>query len=112
MSENVRFGQMRTSASAPAASHNFPKLPVSAANRDKTTESYPGDESMIRSLLCIAVLLALALAAPAASAQNAKVKFGIDVLRDEGFKSLAGKRVGLIASPSSVDENLAPTSAL
>ena len=42
----------------------------------------------------------------------ARVKFGIDVLRDENFKSLAGKRVGLIASPSSVDEHLTPTSHL
>jgi uncharacterized protein YbbC (DUF1343 family) len=40
------------------------------------------------------------------------VKFGIDVLRDEAFASLAGKRVGLIASPSSVDEHLTPTSHL
>lgn len=40
----------------------------------------------------------------------AQVKFGIDVLRDENFKSLAGKRVGLIANPASVDEHLAPTS--
>ncbi len=39
----------------------------------------------------------------------AQVKFGIDVLRDENFKSLAGKRVGLIANPASVDEHLSPT---
>ncbi len=42
----------------------------------------------------------------------AQVKFGIDVLRDENFKSFAGKRIGLIASPASVDEHLAPTSHL
>ena len=30
----------------------------------------------------------------------------------ERFQSLAGKRVGLIASPSSIDEHLAPTSEL
>lgn len=61
-------------------------------------------------------LVMTALAGPPAFAQTAAnpsgVKFGIDVLRDENFKSLAGKRVGLIASPASVDEHLAPTSHL
>src|SRR5688500_5340404 len=61
------------------------------------------------------LVLASFLAPAAAIAQPATkpaVKFGIDVLRDENFKSLAGKKVGLIASPSSVDEHLAPTSTL
>ncbi|MDQ3441183.1 MAG: DUF1343 domain-containing protein, partial [Planctomycetota bacterium] len=69
---------------------------------------------MTRVLACIA-LLATFVASGAASAQTAakpSVKFGIDALRDENFKSLAGKRVGLIASPASVDEHLAPTSTL
>jgi len=63
---------------------------------------------MNRLLACFALSLTLLAARDA----HGGVKFGIDVLRDEGFKSLAGKRVGLIASPSSVDEHLAPTSAL
>src|SRR5688572_20430786 len=80
---------------------------------------------MIRLLACLAMTSLLSFgctagadgqpagaAAAAAPAKRAGVKFGIDVLRDEGFKSLAGKRVGLIASPSSVDENLTPTSHL
>src|SRR5687768_6639944 len=61
------------------------------------------------------LVLASFLAPAAAIAQPATkpaVKFGIDVLRDENFKSLAGKKVGLIASPSSVEEHLAPTSTL
>ena len=61
--------------------------------------------------LVFASLLAPA-AAIAQPAAKPAVKFGIDVLRDENFKSLAGKKVGLIASPSSVDEHLAPTSTL
>src|SRR4051812_41420581 len=68
---------------------------------------------MTRMLACLALSL-LILIPSAASAQpggkSPRVKFGVDVLRDEGFKSLAGKRVGLIASPASVDEHLAPTS--
>jgi uncharacterized protein YbbC (DUF1343 family) len=81
---------------------------------------------MFRPLACLALPALMCLTSfactagadgqPAAAAttpgKRAGVKFGIDVLRDEGFKSLAGKRVGLIASPSSVDENLAPTSHL
>src|SRR5688572_11525901 len=63
---------------------------------------------MNRLLACFALSLTLLAARNA----HGGVKFGIDVLRDENFKSLAGKRVGLIASPSSVDEHLAPTSAL
>ena len=70
---------------------------------------------MTRVLACIALFAAL-FAPAAAPAQTAgrpsAVKFGIDVLRDENFQSLAGKKVGLIASPSSVDEHLAPTSTL
>src|SRR5687768_16386902 len=71
--------------------------------------------TMTRVLACIALVAAL-LAPAGALAQTASkpsaVKFGIDVLRDENFKSLAGKKVGLIASPSRVDEHLAPTSTL
>jgi uncharacterized protein YbbC (DUF1343 family) len=40
---------------------------------------------------------------------RAQVKLGIDVLRDDGFKLLQGKRVGLVAHPASVDSRLTPT---
>jgi uncharacterized protein YbbC (DUF1343 family) len=56
------------------------------------------------------VLVAISLTAVAQP--RTPVKFGIDVLREEGFKPLAGKRVGLVANPASVDANLTPTSDL
>lgn len=49
----------------------------------------------------------LLLASPAFA--QAKVKLGIDVLRDQQFAPLRGKRVGLVANPASVDSSLGPT---
>lgn len=40
---------------------------------------------------------------------TATVKTGIEVLRDNGFKQLQGKRVGLVTNPSGVDYNLVST---
>jgi len=40
---------------------------------------------------------------------SAQVKPGIEVLRDNGFKALEGKRVGLITNPTGVDRNLKST---
>lgn len=40
---------------------------------------------------------------------SAQVKPGIEVLRDNGFEQLRGKRVGLITNPSGVDNNLRST---
>lgn len=37
------------------------------------------------------------------------VKTGIEVLRDNGFKGLEGKKVGLLTNPSGVDRNLVST---
>jgi uncharacterized protein YbbC (DUF1343 family) len=37
------------------------------------------------------------------------VKFGIDVLRESNFDAIAGKRVGLVANPASVDSRLVST---
>ncbi|MCM1451705.1 MAG: DUF1343 domain-containing protein [Clostridium sp.] len=51
-------------------------------------------------------LMAFATVALIASAQ---VKPGIEVLRDNGFAQLQGKRVGLITNPSGVDNNLKST---
>jgi uncharacterized protein YbbC (DUF1343 family) len=39
----------------------------------------------------------------------ADVKLGIDTLREDGFKILQNKRVGLVAHPASVDAQLTPT---
>lgn len=43
------------------------------------------------------------------SSNEPKVKPGIEVLRDNGFAQLQGKRVGLITNPSGVDNNLKST---
>ena len=40
---------------------------------------------------------------------SAQVKPGIEVLRDNGFEQLKGKRVGLITNPSGVDNRLKST---
>lgn len=48
-------------------------------------------------------------AAVATIAAFSQVKPGIEVLRDNGFKELQGKRVGLITNPSGVDNNLKST---
>ena len=42
-------------------------------------------------------------------AQNIKVKTGIEVLKENKFKQLQGKRVGLITNPTGVDNNLKST---
>ncbi len=53
--------------------------------------------------LALGVMTALSLSAAPV------VKPGIEVLRDNGFKSLQGKRVGLITNPTGVDNNLRST---
>jgi len=40
---------------------------------------------------------------------SAQVKPGIEVLRDDRFKALEGKRIGLITNPTGVDRNLKST---
>ena len=42
-------------------------------------------------------------------AEKIKIQTGIEVLKAENFKSLAGKRVGLITNPTGVDNNLKST---
>ena len=51
----------------------------------------------------------LCLAALPAAAQGAKVKTGIEVLAENGFDILAGKRIGLVTNPSGVDSRLNST---
>ncbi len=51
-------------------------------------------------------ILLLSMVSLCASAQ---VKPGIEVLRDNGFAQLQGKRVGLITNPTGVDNNLKST---
>ena len=45
----------------------------------------------------------------AAMTVAAAVKPGVEVRRDNGFKQLAGKRVGLITNPTGIDNNLKST---
>ena len=53
------------------------------------------------------LLLLLAWIAPAALASN--LKTGIEVLRDQHFELLRGKRVGLITNPTGVDRQMQST---
>lgn len=55
-----------------------------------------------RHLLCAASLLIAVCA-------QARVKPGVEVLRDRGFSGLAGMRVGLVTNPSGVDSSLRST---
>ena len=59
------------------------------------------------SSLARATILSLCLATAARA--EPVIKLGIDVLRDDGFKLLAGQRVGLIVNPASVDAHRTPT---
>lgn len=54
------------------------------------------------------VCLSLSLATTAQEA-DFKVKPGIEVLRDNGFRQLRGKRIGLITNPTGVDNSLKTT---
>ena len=56
--------------------------------------------SLIISLVCCSI---------AAFAGHPVVKTGIEVLRDNGFEELKGKRVGLVTNPSGVDSKLKST---
>ena len=56
--------------------------------------------SLIISLVCCSI---------AAFAGHPVVKTGIEVLRDNGFEGLKGKRVGLVTNPSGVDSKLKST---
>ena len=53
-------------------------------------------------------LLSLALIS-SAHAQKIRIKTGIEVLKDERFRRLEGKRVGLITNPTGVDNHLKST---
>ena len=62
---------------------------------------------MKRSLL-FSLLFCLALIS-SAHAQKIRIKTGIEVLKDEHFRRLEGKRVGLITNPTGVDNLLKST---
>ena len=58
--------------------------------------------NILRHILCAAALIA-------STAAPARVKPGIEVLRERNFEGLEGKRVGLLTNPSGVDSQLRST---
>ena len=62
-------------------------------------------------IFIFAIISFVLLAAGSCQAQvsGPKVKTGVGVLRDSGFKGLEGKRVGLVTNPSGVDSHLKST---
>lgn len=54
-------------------------------------------------------IISAILGAALAISASAQVKPGIEVLRDNGFAALQGKRVGLITNPTGVDNQLTST---
>lgn len=57
----------------------------------------------------IITLFTLCLFPIASYAKDIKIKTGIEVLKEQNFKPLEGKRVGLITNPTGVDNNLKST---
>ncbi len=57
----------------------------------------------------IIILSALTLLCSFSFAQKIRIKTGIEVLKEQGFKQLEGKRVGLITNPTGVDNNMKST---
>jgi uncharacterized protein YbbC (DUF1343 family) len=57
----------------------------------------------------LSLFLALAALVSAAASQQPVVQTGIEVLRDQKFSGLTGKRVGLITNPTGVDSRLRST---
>lgn len=61
----------------------------------------------MKKLLIAAAICALPVLG--ANAQRIKIKTGIEVLKEQNFKCLEGKRVGLITNPTGVDNNMKST---
>lgn len=57
----------------------------------------------------IVILSVLTLLCSFSFAQKIRIKTGIEVLKEQGFKQLEGKRVGLITNPTGVDNNMKST---
>lgn len=60
-------------------------------------------------LLCVISFIGCSPKAAAETVVPEKVKPGIEVLRESGFKRLVGKRVGLVTNPSGVDSQMRST---
>ena len=55
------------------------------------------------------ILFALCFLSVTAFAQKIKIKTGIEILKEQNFKVLEGKRVGLITNPTGVDNDMKST---
>lgn len=55
------------------------------------------------------IIICIATITTSVFAQKINIKTGIEVLKENNFKSLEGKRVGLITNPTGVDNNLKST---
>lgn len=64
---------------------------------------------MKRTTLVMTVLFLAVLAAGCTAEKEAQVRLGIDVLEENGFDILKGKRVGLITNPTGVNRHLKST---
>lgn len=60
-------------------------------------------------LSCLAILMTSSAHAQSINCSSPIVKTGVEVLRDNGFAPLKGKRIGLITNPSGVDSQLKST---
>ncbi len=58
---------------------------------------------------CMTLVILLLFVAGCVSGEKPVVKPGVEVLRDNGFDVLKGKRVGLLTNPTGVDRNLKST---
>ena len=57
----------------------------------------------------LSVILFISLLTLNLSGQSIKIKTGIEVLKQQNFKMLEGKRVGLITNPTGVDNQMKST---
>ena len=55
------------------------------------------------------VLVLLGMFCLEVQAQKIRIKTGIEVLKEQNFKCLEGKRVGLITNPTGVDNHMKST---
>ena len=63
----------------------------------------------MKRFLKTSAFLLLSLICCTAGAQNIRIKTGIEVLKEQNFKCLEGKRVGLITNPTGVDNAMKST---
>ena len=66
----------------------------------------------IRIVRCSWICLICLVASVSAQAGKIRVKTGIEVLKEQQFRPLQGKRVGLITNPTGIDNALRPTADL